>query len=512
MKFTLGVLASVGCLLSATNGQVKVRGRWEHSPSFAHVDPLIEESYNLPTQDNLKFLEHAIHEDEEQGMLKPYKFGEAIPFTLDINHEGSWTMDEQSGLVTWRAMISSPGASSISLNFKQFRLPDDAELYILGKEEVAGAFTAAINNKESGDFATAPIAGDTVVLEYVQPIPSYLAENKSALLVEAVKEEVLKSALLELESVVHGFRWTPRRTHFSGRCNVDAACQQGNKHRDQIRSVGIVITDKGQRYCSGAVVNNPREDGRQLFLTAAHCVVGDTTKYIVGFNYQYEKCHSELGPNSVVKEIPFIQSVQGLKLLGMFEPSDFAVFEILEHIPDDYNVFYAGWNCQDAFPKNVLGVHHPSGDVKKVSYYPDELVPAAWKEAPRAFHMKVKAWKDGSTEQGSSGSPLFNQEGLIVGHLHGGLASCSYRGGFDLYGRLSSDWDGAEEANIKPGALPNCLKHILDPDGQNIMSITGSYYKTVDGKRVPTTKATVTYREKSYVKPPMNYRVTNYMR
>jgi V8-like Glu-specific endopeptidase len=56
-------------------------------------------------------------------------------------------------------------------------------------------------------------------------------------------------------------------------------------------------------------------------------------------------------------------------------------------------------------------------------------------------HVKVIDWDKGTTEPGSSGSPLFNSSHRVVGQLHGGGAAC----GNDLpdyYGRLNTSWNG----------------------------------------------------------------------
>ena len=137
MKCSFLLLSLLSIFFNECLGQAQVRGRLEHSVSFAQADTLIDESYNLPPQDNLKILEHAIHEDEELGLLKPFKFGEAIPFSLDIAHDGNWSVDEEKGLITWRAMISSEGASSLSLNFNKFKLPEEGELYVVGGQNRA---------------------------------------------------------------------------------------------------------------------------------------------------------------------------------------------------------------------------------------------------------------------------------------------------------------------------------------------------------------------------------------
>lgn len=113
------------------------------------------------------------------------------------------------------------------------------------------------------------------------------------------------------------------------------------------------------RLCSGSLINNARKDGDQLFLTAYHCLGGESN-WIFMFNYQSPSCDS-------TKDGPTDMTVQGAKLLAKRQSSDFALLRILETIPESYNVHLNGWNSKDATSKNPTAIHHPAGDVKKIS-------------------------------------------------------------------------------------------------------------------------------------------------
>jgi hypothetical protein len=72
-----------------------------------------------------------------------------------------------------------------------------------------------------------------------------------------------------------------------------------------------------------------------------------------------------------------------------------------------------------------------------------------------------------TTEGGSSGSPLFNQDHRIIGQLWGGGASCSNLSAPDYYGRLSNSWNPSGSNNT------NQLKFWLDPNNTGASFIDG---------------------------------------
>jgi hypothetical protein len=59
------------------------------------------------------------------------------------------------------------------------------------------------------------------------------------------------------------------------------------------------------------MLNNAKQDGRQLFLTANHCVDGPMDNFMLMFNYQRSVCNSTHDGRTK-------NTVQGLKLLCMF--------------------------------------------------------------------------------------------------------------------------------------------------------------------------------------------------
>lgn len=142
---------------------------------------------------------------------EPSRFAVSHPelHNVSISTHGLWTQD--GTLRRWRLLVHSPGAVSLSVLFRHFHLPDQAEFYVVGVDgDVRGAFTGPVNNKDDDKFAVAPVPGDSVILEYIKPIG------------------VLEEVRLELFKVVHGFREVPGLNVKTGKS--DAAQLSGNCH------------------------------------------------------------------------------------------------------------------------------------------------------------------------------------------------------------------------------------------------------------------------------------------
>ena len=117
----------------------------------------------------------------------------------------------------------------------------------------------------------------------------------------------------------------------------------------------------------------------------------------------------------------------------------------------------------------VFGIHHPSGDSKKISFfYNGTLLPVCWSECmyKEKLHWQIPRWDQGTTEPGSSGSPLFNADKRIVGQLHGGSASCYNRNGYDVYGAIYASF-------LNPPKIKNRLATYLDPEGTGAKFLDG---------------------------------------
>ncbi len=386
---------------------------------------------------------------ERQG--GPYRF--AVPRKVLITPwtGGTWEdIDDQIRL--WRLHVTAPGAVSINLGFGRYCMPPGGSMFIYATDEtrVLGPFTED-DNKKHGELWTPVIHSDDIVVEVSIPASE------------------VGQLELELTSINHGYRGFRRGGKGdkglgdSEWCNVNVACPEGDELRDQIRSVAV-YSFGGSYQCTGVLANNTAEDDTPYFLTAFHCFSNPSQQaasMVIYWNYQASTCGGTYGSNG--------QNQSGAIFRAAYADSDFALVQLDDEPSMVFDVYYAGWDRSDTAPDSAVGIHHPNGDMKKISIEDDPLSvnQYPWGSYPPDTHLRVADWDVGTTEPGSSGSPIFNPNKQVVGLLHGGHASCDDPDEPDWYGRIYSSWTG--------GGTPSTrLSDWLDPN-----SISGT---SLDGK------------------------------
>ena len=409
----------------------------------------------------------------------PWRFGENIPVSFNLNNSGTWDI-LQKGDRIWRLGIKCQGAYTINLTFDNYHLPPGAKLFVynINKTQIIGAFTD-FNNREDGAFATTLVMGEEVIIEYYEPSGNAFAGE------------------LHLTQVTHGYRDAfgyIKSFGQSGSCNNNVKCPEAAGWQNQVRSACMLVTG-GNGFCSGSLVNNTSMDGTPYILTANHCYSNPAT-WVFWFNWQSPTCTN---PGSS----PPYNSISGATLRAKYSDSDFCLVEMSSKPPASDSVYYAGWNKQDSPALSGAGIHHPSGDIKKISYSATPYTSDTWSGTPADSHWKVN-WSDGVTEGGSSGSPIFDQYHHVVGQLHGGPSACSSSQLWDFYGKFAMSWehgttpatrlkDWLDPTNIAGDTLggfdPNVLPVVLTLNATDI-SVT---FATINATVTPNGWATNYY-------------------
>lgn len=406
-------------------------------------------------------------EDKKNNVKRnaPWRFGYEHQVDLGLKTHGSWT-DLSDGSRYWLINIKSDGAKTMNFIFDEFYLPEGAKLYFYNADhsDVLGAYTHS-QNREDKIFGSWLVDGDDIYIEYYEPF------------------DKIGQGELHLSRAVHGYRSVSdfakqaKALNQSGDCNLDVDCSIGadfNDLKDELKKSVALLISGGNSFCSGALINNTNNDGTPYFLTANHCLSGSVANWAFRFNWRSPNPQCATTNNST--DGNFDQTLSGATLKASNSKSDFALVEITAPITDSWDLVWAGWNLSETKPDYAIGIHHPSGDIMKVCRDDDgpTLDSRTFNNFPATQMWLIGDWEEGVTEPGSSGSPLFNQNGEIIGQLAGGSAAClsgsnstSNNGGIDFYGRLSTSWDFGNNSNSR-------LKDWLDPNNTGAMAL-GQY-------------------------------------
>ncbi|KQC31944.1 lysyl endopeptidase precursor [Nonlabens sp. YIK11] len=470
------------CTTAQVTNEVAPRSWSMIEKSLTKPEPII-----LPKVDVLS-LQAEDKTSNADGINKALRIGADVPVQLDLYNSGAWT-DLPNGDRLWKLNVKSNGAYFMRAIFDLYSIPTGGELYLYNesKTDKIGPYTSN-ENSESGVLGTWIISGDNFWLEYYEP--------------KAVKG----LGRLSIEKITHGYidvyaNEKVGNLNDSFACNVDVLCNPNQGSRtsknwtaardNHINSVGrlLISSSRGTGFCSGSLVNNVTEDGTPYFLTANHCLGTGSNKPVNGVGASYSNnfafgfqwftdtpdCATFAGTNGPSQPT---RVLSGGSVKMNNDNSDMALLLINQMPPAVWDLYYAGWNNSNvSVPTTQMGLHHPSGDIMKLSRN-DEIssrTPFNFNDNPSTQVWLINDWEYGVTEGGSSGSMLLNQNEQIIGVLSGGSAACngtSDNGGFDIYGRVDNNWSNGPNAAQR-------LRDWLDPNNTGAVSIEGSYFSTL---------------------------------
>ncbi|MGI6411519.1 MAG: PKD domain-containing protein [Bacteroidales bacterium] len=492
-------------LLSAQINTGALPASFKHNLSFEQVDHI---SLYPP---NMELIRSEDAEAEKNGTMM--KVARLIPFTANIDNSGTWERTSD-GKNIWRLRVSSDGAKSCVLHFDEFELPQGSELFVYNPDRtvVLGPYTST-DNDDGGSYAIGVVYGQELIIEYIAPLAKSLTGQ-----VKPIKP------IIEMSAFSYFYRGAElydnrASANFgsSGSCMVNANCSEGNNWRAQQKGVARIYVVEGGYggWCSGTLVNNTNNDQTPYFLTADHCG-GSATSYELGqwiFRFKYESagCTATSEPSG--------SNITGCtkKARGPLSGgSDFLLLQLNTTSTNLKNigVVYNGWTASPSASPSGVSFHHPSGDIKKVSTYTSQLTTVSYGDgAATGAHWMVNwastAHGHSVTEGGSSGSPIFNNNGLVVGTLTGGSSYCTSPTSPDAYGKFSYHWTSNGTTNdkqLKPWLAPNSSAtscDYLDPNNVGLVcNFSGTPTTVIVGNSVSftdlSTGGTITSRSWSF--------------
>ncbi len=390
--------------------------------------------------------------------------GRIIPVRINPRQQGRW-QTLANGDRLWRIKISSSTAKAMNLYFSKFKLPKGARMHVYSadRKQVIGGF-GYHNNIATGEFATEILSTNALIVEYYEPA------------------HVANLGEFIIEEVGHHYK-DANDFGDSGSCEVNVNCSEGSGRTQQRDAVARIMVRVGasQGWCTGTMVNNTSQNCTPYLLTAMHCsqsggnnaTASDLNQWVFYFNYQSTGCANPgTAPtaNTLTGGVRRSYSNDNGGATG----SDFYLIQLNSNPQAAWNVFYAGWDRTNTAVTGGYGIHHPAGDIKKISTFSATTANTSWGGTVANTHWGL-SWiattnGHGVTEGGSSGSALFNSAGRIIGTLTGGGSSCSNRTAPDSYGKMSYHWT----SNGANSTLR--LSDWLDPTNTGANTLNGIYF------------------------------------
>jgi PKD repeat protein len=479
-KIVLFVLSVAALLVSATVYSQNQPVSFKHSELLSEIDNVV-----VASPDMVQIMNEDVS-DEKNGEM--YKVARVLD--VNMNMENCGTTDVLAdGTKVWRVRIVSEGALALKVLCPEFYIPQGAELFLYNENRQQLVSLNSKNNPQFGTYYSPKmIQGDALYMEYVQP--ASVSGNP------VIRMDGLCYFYRGVDAYV-GYYANKRETGYgsSGSCEVNINCPAGTNWQDQKKGVAeiAIISGWSVGFCTGSLVNNTANDGTPYFLTADHCggvdEANSMSRWEFNFNFEASGCSNPTSePNyDVVTGCTLRARPSGAQSSG----TDFLLLELntTEDHLEEIGAYYNGWDRSTTGAASGVGIHHPQGDIKKISVYTRQLVAATYtSQNTQNGHWQV--WwttSTGVTEGGSSGSPLFNDANkLIVGTLTGGASSCSATGNslYDMYGRFDLHWENGGTSNA------NRLKPWLDPQNTGAETCPGRYPNS--GTPDPPSPSTIT--------------------
>lgn len=390
-----------------------------------------------------------------------------IGFGRDVPQLGS--AGDTAALLPWQNTPNAGNIAAISITSQQAvgirlgilvrRLPAEATVrfYSQGAEtayEISGSevMESIKRNLEAGD-------GSDAALTYWSP---HIEGAEATLEIELPSGISPDTVEISIPRVSHFFSspvTTPGRTVVmsigdAATCEIDATCYSAwSTEGNASAKMSFVDTDGSSYVCTGTLLADTISSFTPYFLSANHCISKQTVASTLQtyWFYQSASCNSgALNPGNMTL-------TGGATLLYPSSVTDTSFMKLNSAPPA--GAMYAGWDSNaPVLGTAVTGVHHPSGDLQKISFGSIQSFKDCTIGDPISHTFTCNAatqtsaeylnitFTSGITEGGSSGSGLFKTSGsshYLVGQLYGGTSSCSNPGGSNNYGRFDLAYNAA---------------------------------------------------------------------
>ena len=394
----------------------------------------------------------------------PHKVGVIRHLGLDVRFSASeletaterlteasngWVRRNEAGGLTWTTRIDVENTGMVRFHLTDLRLTNGAQLYLYNSAgEVRGPYEG-----DAQSLWTHSIPGNDLYLQIEIPFKEKTNRNNIRF---TISEVVL------VEPSPQGL------CAYNASCIQDASCFNSSDWAaiEQARkAIAHILFAEGSSYyiCTGGLVNDTVEGTYIPYvLTANHCIstqaVADTLETF--FNYVTAYCGASCptrGSRSTIEAT----------LLNTSTSDDHTLLRLKQNPPA--GSLMLGWTTDDIAnsTQTIYRLSHPKGAPQ--AYSKHVVTPSSFtcSSLPRGAFIYSQD-QLGATEGGSSGSPVLNAAGLIVGQLYG---SCGYNLGNVCDSTNNRTVDGAFK-NYYPSVQP-WLNPSLSAPSVNTLAASG---------------------------------------
>lgn len=355
----------------------------------------------------------------------------------------------------WTGVVRSEKATALRLHFTELNLPEGVELFVYN---LAGDAFGPYTGK--GPMGTGELWSHTVTG------PEIFVQLHAGRALNAPTLRATHFVIDELgflgERFLLPFYTRPASGSLAERafCSFNASCVQNvncggtssavNGARDavahmQFRSGGFIYI------CSGGLLADTDSSSQiPYFLTANHCLSKNRDASSLEAYFQFDtpcggSCYDPVGA---------VPRTVGSTVVATNRTGDYTLLELAETPPA--GSAFLGWNSTPvAFSNgtNLYRVSHPLGAPQAYSEHQvdtSKVTCTSWPRGERIYSQDLY----GATEGGSSGSPVVNSAGQVVGQLSG---ACGYN--------VNDPCDSASNATVD-GAFASYFSEVepyLDP-------------------------------------------------
>jgi hypothetical protein len=300
---------------------------------------------------------------------------------LSTTNAGTWTT-LSNGARQWQVIVKTEGAEALSYLFEKFYLHGGSTLRIqnLQGQDVHPVLTS--KDVETHGMANAALcAGSAHILTLTEPVYT----TPSEILIDRV--------MYNYRSTGYG---SAEKINESDPCEVNVNCSPvGDAWQDEKRGVARIYVVEGNQagWCSGSLVNNTAQDCKPYFLTALHCGVASTAanmnQWKFYFRYEAPTCVNPTSVGTLASHmINGCLRIADANDGGGNTGSDFLLVKlgnnnneatVINNLKStNINAYWNGWNANTAATTGGVSIHHPAGDIKKISTFTGTTVSTQW--------------------------------------------------------------------------------------------------------------------------------------